>query len=269
MTAADSVSSSKMTKKQSRGRTNSLQPHVVEYLKKWLMSEEHINHPYPTEREKNKLVADTGIDIKRLNNWFVNNRIRYWKPRFEALQKQKQQRERKHKEDSLSTNSISVSIRVEEEEEEETPSLPEGDIPKVTSTNKAFGLEEATNTKSLHLVSPVTPRLNLSHLVQTVMNVVDDDGSSSVNGDANFNLMTFQFHRRRKRQRTKIGNNCLDTAATRSTSTLETPRFKYMHKNVEQWKFACLTSPKSDDRNLPTLDEAVHLFGYSIVTAYS
>jgi len=259
MTAVDSVSPSKTTKKQCHGRSNSLQPHVVEYLKKWLMSEEHINHPYPTEREKNKLVVDTGIDIKRLNNWFVNNRIRYWKPRFEALQKQKQQKEREQKEDSSPNDSILLSIRVEEE----TPSSPEGDIPKVfTNTNTAFGSEEATNTKSLHLVSLVAPRLNLSHLVQTVMNVVDDDSSSSVNGDEGFDLMTFQFHRRRKRQRTKTGNNCLDTA---TTST----RFKYMRKNVEQWKFACLTSPKPDDRNLPTLDEAAHLFGYSIVTTYS
>eukprot|EP00536_Pseudo-nitzschia_multiseries_P008778 jgi/Psemu1/199061/e_gw1.230.59.1 len=71
----------KKRKSQGRGRSNSLATHVVDYLKNWLMSPEHINHPYPSEAEKARMVADTGIDIKRLNNWFVNNRIRFWKPR--------------------------------------------------------------------------------------------------------------------------------------------------------------------------------------------
>ena len=34
-------------------------------------------------------MADTGIELKQLTNWFVNNRKRYWKPRVEArLQQQ-------------------------------------------------------------------------------------------------------------------------------------------------------------------------------------
>lgn len=63
---------------------------MVEYLKTWLM--EHMHHPYPTDQEKAEMVQKTGIDVKRLNNWFVNNRIRYWKPRMEALQRQQQHR---------------------------------------------------------------------------------------------------------------------------------------------------------------------------------
>jgi len=61
----------------------------VEYLKAWMMSPEHIAHPHPTEQEKFKIMADTGIELKQLTNWFVNNRKRYWKPRVEArLQEQ-------------------------------------------------------------------------------------------------------------------------------------------------------------------------------------
>ena len=53
------------------------------------MSPEHIAHPYPTEPEKAQIMADTGIELKQLTNWFVNNRKRYWKPRVEArLQQQ-------------------------------------------------------------------------------------------------------------------------------------------------------------------------------------
>ena len=53
-----------------------------------MMSPEHVAHPYPTEQEKAQIMAETGIELKQLTNWFVNNRKRYWKPRVEAkLQK--------------------------------------------------------------------------------------------------------------------------------------------------------------------------------------
>ncbi|KAL7453225.1 hypothetical protein ACHAWC_004893 [Mediolabrus comicus] len=57
---------------------------TVEYLRAWMMSQEHVAHPYPTEQEKAQLMADTGIELKQLTNWFANNRKRYWKPRVEA-----------------------------------------------------------------------------------------------------------------------------------------------------------------------------------------
>lgn len=64
---------------------------TVDYLKTWMMSPEHVSHPYPTEKEKVKIMADTGIELKQLTNWFVNNRKRFWKPRVEArLQQQLQ-----------------------------------------------------------------------------------------------------------------------------------------------------------------------------------
>jgi hypothetical protein len=65
-------------------KSSSLPNETVEYLKAWMMSPEHIAHPYPTEQEKAHIMADTGIELKQLTNWFVNNRKRYWKPRVEA-----------------------------------------------------------------------------------------------------------------------------------------------------------------------------------------
>lgn len=71
-------------------KSSSLPPDTVEYLKNWMMSPEHIAHPYPTEKEKAQIMADTGIEMKQLTNWFVNNRKRYWKPRVEARLQQQQ-----------------------------------------------------------------------------------------------------------------------------------------------------------------------------------
>ncbi|XP_061361433.1 homeobox protein knotted-1-like 10 [Gastrolobium bilobum] len=40
----------------------------------------HYRWPYPTEEEKFKLSEMTGLDQKQINNWFINQRKRHWKP---------------------------------------------------------------------------------------------------------------------------------------------------------------------------------------------
>jgi len=87
MTRDASLQKQKTTK--SPRKSSSLPTETVDYLKAWMMSPEHIAHPYPTEQEKAQIMDDTGIELKQLTNWFVNNRKRYWKPRVEArLQQQ-------------------------------------------------------------------------------------------------------------------------------------------------------------------------------------
>ncbi|KAL6961736.1 Homeobox protein knotted-1-like 10 [Sarracenia purpurea var. burkii] len=40
----------------------------------------HYRWPYPTEEEKTKLSEVTGLGQKQINNWFINQRKRHWKP---------------------------------------------------------------------------------------------------------------------------------------------------------------------------------------------
>ncbi|EOY11656.1 hypothetical protein QUC31_009366 [Theobroma cacao] len=40
----------------------------------------HYRWPYPTEEEKLQLSEITGLDQKQINNWFINQRKRHWKP---------------------------------------------------------------------------------------------------------------------------------------------------------------------------------------------
>ena len=91
----DPVAPATPTTKKSNGKRKSasLPSETVEYLKTWMMSPEHIAHPYPTEQEKVEIMKDTGIELKQLTNWFVNNRKRYWKPRVEARLQQQAQAE--------------------------------------------------------------------------------------------------------------------------------------------------------------------------------
>ncbi|KAJ8753491.1 hypothetical protein K2173_022732 [Erythroxylum novogranatense] len=40
----------------------------------------HYKWPYPTEADKLALADVTGLDQKQINNWFINQRKRHWKP---------------------------------------------------------------------------------------------------------------------------------------------------------------------------------------------
>ncbi|KAJ8623060.1 hypothetical protein MRB53_031589 [Persea americana] len=40
----------------------------------------HLKWPYPTEADKIALAESTGLDQKQINNWFINQRKRHWKP---------------------------------------------------------------------------------------------------------------------------------------------------------------------------------------------
>lgn len=40
----------------------------------------HYKWPYPTEVDKVSLAETTGLDQKQINNWFINQRKRHWKP---------------------------------------------------------------------------------------------------------------------------------------------------------------------------------------------
>ena len=61
---------------------------AVATLRAWLLSPEHITHPYPTPQDQALLMQKTGIDKKQLKNWFANARRRIWKP---LLKKQLEQ----------------------------------------------------------------------------------------------------------------------------------------------------------------------------------
>lgn len=47
---------------------------AVKILKDWLIS--HLDHPYPTDEEKERLADSTGLNINQISNWMANTRRR-------------------------------------------------------------------------------------------------------------------------------------------------------------------------------------------------
>ncbi|KAM3262272.1 hypothetical protein ACQJBY_052778 [Aegilops geniculata] len=57
-------------------RAGKLPGDTTTILKQWW--QEHAKWPYPTEDDKAKLVEETGLQLKQINNWFINQRKRNW-----------------------------------------------------------------------------------------------------------------------------------------------------------------------------------------------
>mmetsp|Transcript_27325 Transcript_27325/g.58498 ORF Transcript_27325/g.58498 Transcript_27325/m.58498 type:complete len:510 (+) Transcript_27325:109-1638(+) len=97
-------------KKNSEKKKNLLADHVKEYLKEWMMHPDHCEHPYPTPGEKATIMADTGMSFTELNNWFVNNRKRFWqnevKPKIEEIKNAHRLREMKWSYEALIKSSV-------------------------------------------------------------------------------------------------------------------------------------------------------------------
>ncbi|KDP38561.1 hypothetical protein JCGZ_04486 [Jatropha curcas] len=55
----------------------------VAILRSWLF--EHFLHPYPNDSEKLMLASQTGLTKNQVSNWFINARVRLWKPMIEEM----------------------------------------------------------------------------------------------------------------------------------------------------------------------------------------
>ena len=62
------------------GVVRALPEAAVALLKAWMLSPEHVDHPYPTDYEKAELAVQAGITVKQLSIWFTNARKRLWVP---------------------------------------------------------------------------------------------------------------------------------------------------------------------------------------------
>lgn len=58
----------------------------VAILRSWLF--EHFLHPYPNDNEKLMLASQTGLTKNQVSNWFINARVRLWKPMIEEMYKE-------------------------------------------------------------------------------------------------------------------------------------------------------------------------------------
>jgi Homeobox KN domain len=255
---------------QEQRRSNSLPTHVVDYLKAWIMSPEHVNHPYPTEAEKTKILADTGIELKRLNNWFVNNRIRYWKPRMEALQQQQPpphpQRQGTRQLIPISDSEGSNYVNVEVSESELTGLVKQESLPSPSPNH--FDASPPLLIQTCGIPPSVSPS-PLSTVSEASMSA-----SGSVSSSYDGNTSDDASDRDVSYNQGEIAQAVILLNEKRTTTPLlrkrkihhappETPRTLFRRKDIGLWRDVCQGSPRPFHEDLPTFDEAALLFGYT------
>ncbi len=57
-----------------RKRRGNLPKETTDKLRTWFVA--HLQHPYPTEDEKQDLMRQTGLQMNQISNWFINARRR-------------------------------------------------------------------------------------------------------------------------------------------------------------------------------------------------
>ncbi|KAK4381005.1 Homeobox protein knotted-1-like LET12 [Sesamum angolense] len=73
-------------------RAGKLPGDTTSVLKAWWQS--HSKWPYPTEEDKARLVQETGLQLKQINNWFINQRKRNWHSNPSSSTSQKSKRKK-------------------------------------------------------------------------------------------------------------------------------------------------------------------------------
>jgi hypothetical protein len=69
-----------MPQGKSSAAARALAPRTIAILKAWMLSPEHVEHPYPTDAEKEALAAQCAISVRQVSVWMTNARKRIWMP---------------------------------------------------------------------------------------------------------------------------------------------------------------------------------------------
>ncbi|XP_073158806.1 BEL1-like homeodomain protein 7 isoform X1 [Henckelia pumila] len=109
----------------------------VSILRAWLF--EHFLHPYPKDSDKIMLARQTGLTRSQVSNWFINARVRLWKPMVEEM----------YKEETGDTEVDSNSSS------ETTPRTAKTD--SKTSQDKGEDFQQTSASSSQHLASNSIP----------------------------------------------------------------------------------------------------------------
>ncbi|KAK7352090.1 hypothetical protein VNO80_17507 [Phaseolus coccineus] len=155
----------------------------VSILRAWLF--EHFLHPYPKDSEKTMLARQTGLTRSQVSNWFINARVRLWKPMIEDMYKQDVSDA-----DMVSTSSsenVSKATKSDVKISNDTGDSQHCQSPIVTDTNhsggqaKDLGYDQVLDTKIMASTG-LTSLISGGHEVET------EHGLGKQNGEKRPNL---------------------------------------------------------------------------------
>ncbi|KAJ6674216.1 HOMEOBOX PROTEIN ATH1 [Salix viminalis] len=74
----------------------------VSVLRAWMF--QNFLHPYPKDAEKHLLAVKSGLTRSQVSNWFINARVRLWKPMIEEMYAEMNRRKGRQNEEGANRN---------------------------------------------------------------------------------------------------------------------------------------------------------------------
>ncbi|CBI17588.3 unnamed protein product, partial [Vitis vinifera] len=167
----------------------------VNILRSWLF--EHFLHPYPSDADKHLLARQTGLSRNQVSNWFINARVRLWKPMVEEMYQQETKEEEGSEEREVnqlqSTDGDPSLIAInrqcfsENQAKQATSTIPtttstSADVSPPPPVSQCF---PTTHDSDLHHRLPVDDTCRRGSLVSS------DFGTTSTNPDIGSTLIRF------------------------------------------------------------------------------
>ncbi|KAK4380619.1 hypothetical protein RND71_002481 [Anisodus tanguticus] len=141
---------------------------AVSVLRAWLF--EHFLHPYPKDSDKMMLAKQTGLTRSQVSNWFINARVRLWKPMVEEMYLEEI---KEHKQDGS--------------DQEKTSKL--GDQNEDSTTSRSIAAQEKSPGSDSQNKNSVSKQENNMAIPMSNATSISPNGMSIRNQPAGFNLI--------------------------------------------------------------------------------
>ncbi|XP_022842437.1 BEL1-like homeodomain protein 1 [Olea europaea var. sylvestris] len=141
----------------------------VSVLRAWLF--EHFLHPYPKDSDKIMLAKQAGLTRSQVSNWFINARVRLWKPMVEEMYMEEVKEQEK-------TGPEEMTSKIEQNEDSVSKStIPQEKRPIKENQNKNF-VEKQEN--------PMNQNTNPATLMSTAST---SPAGATIRNNSGFNLI--------------------------------------------------------------------------------
>ncbi|VFQ79531.1 unnamed protein product [Cuscuta campestris] len=122
----------------------------VNVLRSWLF--QHFLHPYPSDAHKKILARQTGLSRSQVSNWFINARVRLWKPMVEDMYQQEAKEEgEKSTDSSPNTSAGNHHNNYDDNANTAPPPLPPPPIAAVAPPSSAVVTTEMDDDKKCEM----------------------------------------------------------------------------------------------------------------------
>ncbi|XP_047310386.1 BEL1-like homeodomain protein 1 [Impatiens glandulifera] len=162
----------------------------VSVLRAWLF--EHFLHPYPKDSDKQMLAKQTGLTRSQVSNWFINARVRLWKPMVEEMYMEETKENEKTGSD--------------EKKKDNDPTVT---IPTSLLSNRNPSLFALIDSSDMELEIHGSPKKQRSNNNEMEMNA--EQGEEVITNDQDQILMKFSNDQRQTRD---VGFSLLGAAPT-------------------------------------------------------